>query len=752
MKTVLALLSSLKLAVTLLVLVLVALAAGTIVETRAGADAAAEWVYYAPWFLALEALFAVNATASIVALFPWGRARLGYLVTHGSLVLVLAGALVTSFFKVEGTLGLWEGTSGNIIEHVERGELVARHALPFSVKLLDFQIDRYPGTMRPAMFRSRVEITDPAAGARYPADIWMNHPLEVQGYRIFQSSYQQQGGREASIFSVSKDPGQPLVFAGYGLLVLGMCMVLGTRIAGRRRGARAAEPRAVVRASAALLAAVIAGSASAASPAEVEVLRRLPVQHDGRTMPLDTYAREAVWHVTGARTWQGQDPAATLAGWLSDPRQASFSPVIAIGSDELAAAIGAPGADHLAFTQLLDNAGFGRLVSQARAAEARGEPRRGLAADAEKLLERAGWMQEIVQGQAIRPVPAAGDPSARWGVPSPPALAGFLALVQGPRPSGWPGPQAIDREITYNRVRPTRLAWIVLALALILSVIAGWRARPRALDLAAAGLLVAGLAAMTWAIGMRWAVAGWVPANNMYESLLILGWGVGLFAVVAYAFIQNRLLVLVASAGAALTMALTDLLPIDGFIHPPPPVLRDTIWLGIHVPVIMVGYAVLALGVVVSHLQIAFSALAPRREEAIERMADLNYWFMFVGSIFLIAGILTGSVWAASSWGRYWGWDPKEVWSLVAWLAYMAILHGRVDKVLGRFGVAAISIAAFQTILMTYLGVNYVLGTGMHSYGFGDSPVLRWMVIVAAAEGAFLVWGWAAQRRRAAAA
>jgi ABC-type transport system involved in cytochrome c biogenesis permease subunit len=121
---------------------------------------------------------------------------------------------------------------------------------------------------------------------------------------------------------------------------------------------------------------------------------------------------------------------------------------------------------------------------------------------------------------------------------------------------------------------------------------------------------------------------------------------------------------------------------------------------------------------------------------------------MMVGSIFLLAGILTGSVWAASSWGRYWGWDPKEVWSLVAFLAYMAILHGRFDKFIGQFGVAAISILAFQTILMTYLGVNFVLSTGMHSYGFGDSPVVTWMVVVALAELAFVGAGWWAWRKQ----
>jgi hypothetical protein len=77
----------------------------------------------------------------------------------------------------------------------------------------------------------------------------------------------------------------------------------------------------------------------------------------------------------------------------------------------------------------------------------------------------------------------------------------------------------------------------------------------------------------------------------------------------------------------------------------------------------------------------------------------------------------------------------------------MAILHAKVDRIIGQFGVAAISIAAFQTILFTYLGVNFVLTTGMHSYGMGDSPVVMWMVITAVVELAFLAWGWAAYRK-----
>ncbi len=751
MTKILALLSSLKLAIILLVLLLLGLAAGTIIESQAGVAVAGRLVYFAPWFLALQALFVVNLVASIATLFPWGSARIGYLITHSSMVLILLGALVTFFFKTEGQIGLWEGTAGNVIDQVENERLVANHPLPFSIHLVDFQLERYPGTMRPSQFRSLIAITDPDTGVTTPAAVWMNHPLTVKGYTIFQSSYQQDGAREASVFSVSKDPGQNIVFVGYGLLVLGMIVVLGTRIRTRQRLAVARKQAAAgsppaPRAAAALLLAVLAGTASAAAP-EIESLRRLPVQHDGRAMPFDTYARELVWTVTGSRSWQGQDPVETVAGWMNAPPAAAAAPVIKIGGSDLAAAIGLPGAKHVAIDHLMRNPGFGQLVQQVQMAQQQEAPRRGVLGEAEALLQRAEPLQELLRGSPVLPIPVLAPASARWGTAPAPGVAGLLAVASGPRLDGWPTEAQVERELSYNSLRPTRIAWIILALGLLASI-AGWRSRGRALDVAAAVLLVAGFGAMTWGIGLRWAVGDRIPAANMYESMLFLAWGVGLFAVIAFLFIRNKLLVVNASAGAALTMALTDLLPMDGFIHPIAPVLSGTPWLAIHVPIIMVGYSVLALGVIIAHAQIVFGALGPKREELVEKMADLNYWYMFVGTILLIAGILTGSIWAASSWGRYWGWDPKEVWSLVAFLAYMAIMHGRVDRLLGRFGVAATSIIAFQTILMTYLGVNYVLGTGLHSYGFGNSPIVKWMAIIALAEIVFLTWGWASNRKQ----
>jgi len=748
MKKLFTFLASLKLAVILLVLLVVGLSVGTIVETRASAEAAGQWVYYAWWFLGLQGLFALNLAMSLVDLFPWSKRRVGFVLVHASLLLIFVGSAVTYFFKIEGTLGLWEGQSGAIIEqHDREGKLLSSHELPFAVKLDDFVLETYPGTMRPSGYTSHVQVTDRATGSTFPAKIWMNNELHYRGYALYQSSFQQVEGREGTVLSVSKDPGQNIVFTGYITLILGMIVVLFTRMSqARERGAKDQGETSAGR-KALLVVAMLAGATLAQAAPPVDTLRRIPVQHDGRVMPLDTLAREAVLNVTGASAWMGQDPVTTFTGWLLDPETASNAPVIGLGSSEFAQAAGFPAAStHASFMQILGSPKALELVRSARQAEAEDRPRRGLLAVAEKLDKRMMAMQDILQQTALHPIPLQANPKAPWVAPGILTADRLAGLMSGPRLEGWPSAQKMDREIFYNQLRPARLSWIIL-LASLLASIAAWVRKNRVLDGVAFGLLLGGFAMMSWGILLRWQAGERIPAANMYESMLFLAWGVGFFALVAFAALRNRMVVLNAAVMATLTMALTDLLPIDAFIHPIAPVLAGTPWLAIHVPIIMVGYAVLALGLVVAHMQVGAAIFSPQRPEFADRMYDLLYWYMFAGSIFLLAGIFTGSMWAASSWGRYWGWDPKEVWSLVAFLAYMAILHAKLDRMIGKFGVAVISIAAFQTILMTYLGVNFVLSTGMHSYGMGDSPVVMWMVIVALVETAFLVWGILAYRK-----
>jgi ABC-type transport system involved in cytochrome c biogenesis permease subunit len=422
-------------------------------------------------------------------------------------------------------------------------------------------------------------------------------------------------------------------------------------------------------------------------------------------------------------------------------------PIVPVKDARLAAAIDLPpGTSWSSFQALAGNARLLALVQSAHLAEEQEHPLMPLQKAALKVEGRLTWIQRFLEEDALRVVPAA-QPGEAWSAPEHLHSVTDLRAVldSGVSAARLPAAKA-EREIAYNRARPTRTAWIVLLLSLALGI-AAWNVPRRGLDVAAGVALFAGFAVMSWGIGMRWSVGGRIPASNMYESQLFLAWGVGAFAVVATLVLRNRIVILNAAAMAALTMALTDLLPIDPFIHPMPPVLSGTYWLAVHVPIIMVGYAVLALGVVVAHMQLGFLAVAPSRRDTAILMGDLLYWYTHVGSILLVTGIFTGSMWASSSWGRYWGWDPKEVWSLVAFLAYMAILHARTEGLIGGFGIAAWSIAAFQTILMTYLGVNFVLSSGLHSYGFGESNIVWVMLAVALAEAGFIGFAWLRSNR-----
>jgi cytochrome c-type biogenesis protein CcsB len=757
-------LGSIRIAVVLLTVILLVLAAGTIVESARGSAEAQRLVYLAGWFRALLALFGLNLACSLVDLWPWGRDRIGFVLTHGAMLLVLAGALLTDRFKIEGRLEVWEGEERAAIAVTgPTGALRGHATLPFAIRLDAFEIDYHQGTMRPAMFRSRVTVRDLGGGRTFPAVIEMNRELSHAGYRVFQSGYQQGPDRDQSVLLVSRDPGQGLVFAGYGLLMAGMIAVLGTRIAQRAAGrARLAAGRARFprRAAAAVVAGLLvlgaasgaaqaagAGPAPAVTPETIDALRRLPVQHDGRVMPLDTLAREAVWKVTGSWRWRGDDPLATVLGWTFEPFRWAAEPIVRIGGRDLAGAIGLPPpVRRSSFNDLVRNGRFLDLLGRARVSSRQDRRLADVERRALELEERLLVLQGFLNRDRIRTVPDPGDPRAAWAPPPRLATPADLLAARAAGAAPAEGPR-IDIEVAYNRARPSRLSWWILAPAAAASLLSLLRPR-RLLDGVALAGLAAGFGVMTWGIWARWQAAARIPASNMYESLLFLGWGVGLFALVALLALRNRLVVFNAAAMAALTMVLTDLLPIDRFIHPMPPVLSGTPWLAIHVPIIMVSYSVLALGVLIAHMQVGLAIAAPRRNDLALKMNDLLYWYLHAGSILLIAGILTGSIWAASSWGRYWGWDPKEVWSLVAFLAYVAILHGRFDRLIGPFGVAALSIVAFWTILMTYLGVNFILAAGLHSYGFGGSGVVRWMAIVGLLEAGFLAAAWVSRSRR----
>jgi cytochrome c-type biogenesis protein CcsB len=221
-------------------------------------------------------------------------------------------------------------------------------------------------------------------------------------------------------------------------------------------------------------------------------------------------------------------------------------------------------------------------------------------------------------------------------------------------------------------------------------------------------------------VGLRWSIGGRAPVSNMYESLIFMGWGVMALGFVQEAIYKKRFFALAGGLMSFICLAFSENLPIDSSISPLVPVLAHTSWLAIHVMTIMLSYSAFALAMVMAHFALFTQLWKPERKDLIQSLALLLYNTLQVGLLFLAAGIVCGAVWANESWGRYWGWDPKETWSLITFFIYLAIVHGRFAGWLEEFGLAASSIIGFLSVIMTYYGVNFVLAAGMHSYGFSE--------------------------------
>ena len=227
-------------------------------------------------------------------------------------------------------------------------------------------------------------------------------------------------------------------------------------------------------------------------------------------------------------------------------------------------------------------------------------------------------------------------------------------------------------------------------------------------------------------IALRWAESyrlgiGHAPLANLYESLTFFALTIAVIYLVVEKQYHNRVIGVFITPLAFLAMAYASLSPnINDRIQPLIPALKSN-WLIAHVIACFIGYAAFAIAFGVSIMYL----MRERRQEAggglLDRfpaartLDDLNYQLIMFGFLFLTAGIITGSVWANSAWGRYWGWDPKETWSLITWFVYATLLHAKLIR--GWYGrrVAYLSIAGFVAVLFTYFGVNLL--PGLHSYG-----------------------------------
>jgi cytochrome c-type biogenesis protein CcsB len=237
------------------------------------------------------------------------------------------------------------------------------------------------------------------------------------------------------------------------------------------------------------------------------------------------------------------------------------------------------------------------------------------------------------------------------------------------------------------------------------------------------GIVIAAVALLFQASGiiLRCMIAGRPPVTNMYESIIWVSFAVSFFGMIFFARYRTPVYLLAALPVTLVALLLVHQMPIamPSSIDPLVPVLRDNFWLTIHVLTITLSYAAFALAMGFGHILLFRYARNPSSARADQPMHFWLYRVLQLGVILLAAGTILGGVWANYSWGRFWGWDPKETWALIALLCYILTLHGRLAGWWTQFGLVVASVVCFLAVLMAWYGVNFVLGKGLHSYGFG---------------------------------
>lgn len=492
-------------------------------------------------------------------------------------------------------------------------------------------------------------------------------------------------------------------------------------------------------------------------------LRSLPVQDAGRVKPFDTFARESLQLMTGKATYNKSPAYKVLLTWLIAPEEWMTSEIIEISNAELKKAMRLE-VMKTTFSpkEVFDNDRLSMLFQELGGERASGRKLDPYFQAVQRLESQLFTFRELTAGRLIRVWPPSEGPNnwldltklgeaereafqpisaafVRWiaaeGAGNVEAAesaeaaldeAAFAFQERGRQlhPELYPKSIEMKLEVHYNDFHPFRWAWVIYLLAAIALALsfAQWR------GFLTAGyfLTLAGFLMHTYGFALRVFLSGRPPISNMYETVVWVPFGTILFAAIIYGFVRNRMTLILSNSLAVLCLIIADMAPVilDPAIQPLEPVLRSSYWLITHVMVITISYSafLLAFGVGIHGLTYYLRSEKRFRVE-IANANDVIYRAIQIGVVLLAAGIILGGIWADESWGRFWGWDPKETWALIALLGYLAMLHGRMAGWLRQFGMMAWSVISFSLVVMAWYGVNFVLGAGLHSYGFGAGGV-----------------------------
>ena len=730
----------------LFITLIVVMAAGTVVEKFHGSEYALSHVYGAWWFVGLWGLAAAGLIIMMLLRKLWQRPVVFAL--HTSVLLILLGALLTMLTGQHGEMTLRPDTPANSFT-IEKDGNSKEVALPFSLTLDRFEVETYPGTHSPMDFVSYLQIHD--GGENTDAKISMNHILKHRHYRFYQSDYDEEGN---SVLSVAHDPwGTGVTYAGYFLLFIALIGLFFDPNGQFRTVLRKVSDKAVlliVLLTLGTATPALAGNKPTTLPREsADKMGQMYVMYKGRVCPLQTLAKDFTTKLCGNATYRGYTPEQVFAGWLFYFDEWKNEPMFKIKGDYVRNDLGID-SKYARLTDFTDIYGKYKLEDVVKSIPM-GDPKRKKYRAADEKHQLISMMRN---GQLLKMFPHADSLKEITWYSQNDALpldisdneylfirkqlslcqeyvikGDFKALdevfektriYQEKYALGHVQSKAQYRaERLYNKLTAGKwLAMLNITLGLVCFAAAlicigkGRKLYKPIRTVAAVWMTLLGVFLATLFI-LRWIAGGHVPMAGSFASMNLLA-----LSICVITLLLMRKYEMALPAGLLMTGFVLLVQMISGS-NPPithlMPVLTSPL-LSLHVTVIMIAYALLFFVMLNGVSAVIVRFTQPNNHAYLERLQGISTLLLYPAVALLAIGIFIGAVWANISWGNYWSWDPKEVWALITLLVYAAPLHNTIWKAFRNPMVFHIyGILAFLSVIITYFGVNIILG-GMHSY------------------------------------
>lgn len=669
-----------------------------------------------------------------------------------------------------------------------------RKPIPFFITCKEFLLKHYPGSASPSSFESYITIEDPKNKYKSNRHIFMNHVTDYNGYRFFQSAYELDNpatpeNEEATKLSVNNDFwGTNVTYLGYLLMAIGMILSLFSP----KGRFRELNSRLLKLKNSSLLVLLFLGysfySGAQSQPDYSKIHREINTQHSelfarvlvqdegGRIIPMHTLCDQLMRKIHGGNTFQELNAVQTVLSMHMYSKYWMTQPVIQVPRalrDRLKLK------KHCSFNELLDSHENFKFLNEYQNAHRKAEKDQDeFEKKLIKLTEKFEVFQGIITWKYMRIIPKKNDSNEKWFVPMSMEVMGadsissivalkYLSAIDQAGQNGnyedannllptlikiqrvvgsrvVPTEKKISLEISYNKLQIFKQVFygyilgglFLLVIYLIGIFTSSSQKSKKVLSIAKTSLLVlTGLLFLYQGVGLglRWYISGHAPWSNGYEAIIFISW----VTVLAGWVFRRKNEVVISSALilASMMLFVSELNLLDPQITPLVPVLKSY-WLMIHVAIITGSYGFLGLSFILGSLNICLYVFRNTKNgikvsNQIEQITYISEMTMTIGVFMLTIGTFLGGIWANESWGRYWGWDPKETWAMVSILVYSIILHFRfIPSLKSIFAFNVASFWGYSAIIFTYFGVNFML-VGLHSYAQGDGlgSFPNWLLI-----------------------